>query len=529
MKKIDHHHKAIIGLAGFSGSGKTTLAEKLIKLLSDENINIGSIKHAHHNFEVDKPGKDSWRHRKAGSNEVIISSSKRIVHIKEKSQSEESELEEILKKISPKDLVIIEGFKKENFPKIEVFRDKNTKKLLLNRDQNIIALATDKKITDDLLKNKNIPILHLNNAKKIKDFILQNCLSKNKLRQGINSNKKYVSFFSAIEKIKKIIKPIRKSSNLPLVQCSNKVLAKSIFSKHNLPSKDNAAVDGFGFAFKDYNSKSGSLFPIFCTLKAGLSESISVPKGYAIRIFTGAVLPKNIDTIAMQENCKTSKNKVFIPPNLDKGLNHRPVGENLKKGELIISSGKKLNSSDLGLLASSGYKVVPVINNLNIGIISTGNEIIKPGEKLKDGLVYDSNGLMLYDLVAKTNNRPKFLGILKDKAGDNKEALKYYEESISLQTDPYKKAKILYKIAVKFKNAGRKSSARNYARKTLNFQPSFGRAYLLISNLYASSANDCGETQFNKRAVYWLAAQMAYKASEVDASIKKLALKSARS
>lgn len=122
-----------------------------------------------------------------------------------------------------------------------------------------------------------------------------------------------------------------------------------------------------------------------------------------------------------------------------------------------------------------------------------------------------------------------YLGILKDKAGDSNEALKYYEESISLQSDPYKKAKILYKIAIKFKNAGRKSSARNYARKVLSFQPSLGRAYLMISNLYAGSANDCGETQFNKRAVYWLAAKMAYKAGEVDASIKKLALKTARS
>ena len=122
-----------------------------------------------------------------------------------------------------------------------------------------------------------------------------------------------------------------------------------------------------------------------------------------------------------------------------------------------------------------------------------------------------------------------YLGILKDKAGDSNEALKYYEESISLQSDPYKKAKILYKIAIKFKNAGRKSSARNYARKTLSFQPSLGRAYLMISNLYAGSANDCGETQFNKRAVYWLAAKMAYKAGEVDASNKKLALKTARS
>ena len=122
-----------------------------------------------------------------------------------------------------------------------------------------------------------------------------------------------------------------------------------------------------------------------------------------------------------------------------------------------------------------------------------------------------------------------YLGILKDKAGDSQEALQYYEESISLQTDPYKKAKILYKIAIKFKSAGRKSSARSYALKALRFQPSMGRAYLMISNLYAGSANDCGETQFNKRAVYWLAAQMAFKAGEVDASIKKLALKTARS
>jgi tetratricopeptide (TPR) repeat protein len=122
-----------------------------------------------------------------------------------------------------------------------------------------------------------------------------------------------------------------------------------------------------------------------------------------------------------------------------------------------------------------------------------------------------------------------YLGILKDKAGDNNEALKYYEESIALQTDPYKKAKILYKIAVKLKNAGRRSSARSYAQKTLSFQPSFGRAHLLIANLYADSANDCGDSQFNKRAVYWLAAQMARKAGAVDPSINRLAVKTARS
>ena len=115
-----------------------------------------------------------------------------------------------------------------------------------------------------------------------------------------------------------------------------------------------------------------------------------------------------------------------------------------------------------------------------------------------------------------------YLGILNDKQGNSEDALKYYQESVSLQTDNYKKANILYKIAVKFKNAGRRVSARNYAEQALSYQPSLGRAYLLIANMYADSANGCGDTQFNKRAVFWLAAQTAIKAGRVDASLKKL-------
>ena len=115
-----------------------------------------------------------------------------------------------------------------------------------------------------------------------------------------------------------------------------------------------------------------------------------------------------------------------------------------------------------------------------------------------------------------------YLGILNDKQGNSDEALKYYQESVSLQTDNYKKSNILYKIAVKFKNAGRRVSARDYAEEALTYQPSLGRAYLLIANMYADSANGCGDTQFNKRAVFWLAAQTAVKAGRVDASLKKI-------
>jgi len=116
-----------------------------------------------------------------------------------------------------------------------------------------------------------------------------------------------------------------------------------------------------------------------------------------------------------------------------------------------------------------------------------------------------------------------YLGLLKDKTGESAEALKYYKESIALETDKYKKAKILLKIANRFKKVGRKVSARTYALRALSNQPSLGKAYLLIAGLYAESANDCGENQFNKRAIYWLAAQTAVKAGRVDASLKRSA------
>ena len=124
-------------------------------------------------------------------------------------------------------------------------------------------------------------------------------------------------------------------------------------------------------------------------------------------------------------------------------------------------------------------------------------------------------------------NSAYYLGLLNDKKGNSSEAIKYYTESIDLETDNLKKAKTLYKIALKFKKSGQYSKSRSYANKALNFQPSLGSAYLLISNLYAASANNCGNTQFEKRAIYWLAAKDARKAASVDASIRKTAIKTA--
>ena len=126
-------------------------------------------------------------------------------------------------------------------------------------------------------------------------------------------------------------------------------------------------------------------------------------------------------------------------------------------------------------------------------------------------------------------NSAYYLGLLNDKKGDSKLAIEYYNESIDLETDNLKKAKTLYKIALKFKKSGQFSKSRTYANKALRYQPSMGKAYLLIGNLYASSANNCGTSQFEKRSIYWLALKEAKKAASVDASVRKLANKTAAS
>ena len=134
----------------------------------------------------------------------------------------------------------------------------------------------------------------------------------------------------------------------------------------------------------------------------------------------------------------------------------------------------------------------------------------------------------LHDLNPSANSA-YYLGLLNDKKGDSQTAIKFYNESIELETDNLKKAKTLYKIAIKFKKSKQFSKSRNYANRALNFQPSLGSAYLLIANLYASSANNCGNSQFDKRAVYWLAAKEARKAASVDASVRKTANRTAAS
>ena len=162
----------VFGFAGFSGVGKTTLIEQLLPILIGEGVRVSVVKHAHHDFDIDKPGKDSHRHREAGAYEVLITANKRWVLMHELRGEEEPTLEEQLLRLSPCDLVIVEGFKRSNIPKIEIWRESNGKPMLYPQDQNIIAVACDAEIDC-----KGLPLLPLNDPATIAKFIMKRFLN----------------------------------------------------------------------------------------------------------------------------------------------------------------------------------------------------------------------------------------------------------------------------------------------------------------------------------------------------------------
>ena len=157
----------IFGLAGWSGSGKTTLMTALIPELVSRGVTLSTIKHAHHAFDIDQPGKDSWRHRQAGAGEVMVSSQNRWALMHELRGTPEPSFDELVRRMSPVDLLLVEGFKRHPHPKIEVYRRSLGKPLLHPEDPFVVAVASD-----EMLPGLALPLLPLSDAGAIAAFIL---------------------------------------------------------------------------------------------------------------------------------------------------------------------------------------------------------------------------------------------------------------------------------------------------------------------------------------------------------------------
>jgi len=160
----------IMGITGWSGSGKTALMIRLIPELTARGCRVATVKHAHHDFDIDKPGKDSCEHRAAGATEVVVSSARRWALIHENRDDAEPTLEQILARMSPADIVLVEGYKNETHPKIEVHRPATGADLICRTNDSIVAVAADAAIP-----GLTVPALDLNDAGAIADFVADYC------------------------------------------------------------------------------------------------------------------------------------------------------------------------------------------------------------------------------------------------------------------------------------------------------------------------------------------------------------------
>ncbi len=167
----------VLGFAAYSGTGKTTLLVNLIPLLKQHGLEVGVIKHAHHSFEIDQAGKDSYKIRKAGASQMLIGSKERwALMVEQKETDQTMRLQEYVSHLdhTKLDLILVEGFKPESIPKIELYRQSLGNPLICKSDESIVAIATDAEITEEL----NLTVLDLNNHDAIAQFIIETFCSK---------------------------------------------------------------------------------------------------------------------------------------------------------------------------------------------------------------------------------------------------------------------------------------------------------------------------------------------------------------
>jgi len=201
---------------------------------------------------------------------------------------------------------------------------------------------------------------------------------------------------------------------LSLDEISGRVLAAPVTAPRDIPAHDNAAVDGYAFAHADYNAEDGSDLPVSGRIAAGHPLERPLPQGTAARIFTGAVMPESADTVAMQEDTYDDGETVNIPPGLKQGANRRKAGEDVRAGQTLLRPGALLRPQDIAAIASLGFAEARCYQRLRVGLFSSGDELLRPGEPFRSGAVYDSNAVMLETLAGLAGAQITDLGVLPD-------------------------------------------------------------------------------------------------------------------
>ena len=213
------------------------------------------------------------------------------------------------------------------------------------------------------------------------------------------------------------------SETVPLRQARGRILAADLAAPFPVPPHDNAAVDGYAVYFDDLDGGGETRLPVGARIAAGQSVDRPVPRGEAVRIFTGAPMPPGPDTVLMQEDCARDGEAVIIPPGIKRGANRRHAGEDIEAGAVVLTKGRRLRAQDVGLAASIGRAELEVYAPLSVALFSTGDEIREVTEALPPGCVYDANRYALAGLLDGLGCEVDDLGILEDSEQAVREAL----------------------------------------------------------------------------------------------------------
>ncbi|HEY7673709.1 MAG TPA: gephyrin-like molybdotransferase Glp [Burkholderiales bacterium] len=218
----------------------------------------------------------------------------------------------------------------------------------------------------------------------------------------------------ANEVIRSFVKPIAGLQKLPVRAALGRVLARDIVSPIDVPSHDNSAMDGYAVRGEDLIAGAAVTLVEIGTAFAGKPFAGEVKRGECVRVMTGAVMPRNTDTVVVQEVVTAEGRRIAIPPGQERGQNRRLAGEDLKKGRPALRAGRMLRPADIGLVASLGIGEVSVRRKLRVAFFSTGDELVPVGKKLKAGEVHDSNRYTLWSMLARLGCEVIDLGIVRD-------------------------------------------------------------------------------------------------------------------
>ncbi|EMK6953070.1 bifunctional molybdopterin-guanine dinucleotide biosynthesis adaptor protein MobB/molybdopterin molybdotransferase MoeA [Vibrio cholerae] len=412
----------LLGFAAYSGTGKTTLLEALLPKLTAAGLRIGLLKHAHHDFDVDKPGKDSYRLRKAGASQMLIASRNRHALMTETPDAE-AEFDYLLTRFDAEklDMILVEGCKNIAFPKIELHRAEVGKPWLYPHDENIIAIAADETVETDL------PQMHINDLDAIADFVLDyvNKWRAQQIQPHTVSDSKnsaaaccdtlspaFLSVEQGREKILSLILPLAETESVAIQECYQRVLAREVFSPINVPAYRNSAMDGYALRSDDLERDS---YRVVAEVLAGSHYAKTVELGEVVKIMTGAPMPLGADTVVMREQATQNGDVVsFAGAKIKAGQNVRQAGEDLAQGQAVFHSGQRLLSPEMGMLASLGFAHADVFRSLKVAIFSTGDEVQAPGGEIEPNSIFDSNRFTLTGLLKRLGCQVIDLGIIED-------------------------------------------------------------------------------------------------------------------